>query len=377
MMTIKDLQPANDPRTPDSQQAAAESQEVLSLEELANRQQAAMAKLKESTSTFDNLLEETVVAVDETINQSKNLTNEIKDQAAEKAAAMLAEAKIQAQTIISEADKERRVQALEATGQVRDIIEAAKSSAGRAARPDWDKLPLLTGEIRAALEASIEQSLKSMLKDLQSLEQETNLSDGQEGPQAKAKNAAPYSAGLGHSENNTEPLHSNGFEAEMNDSTSTNTNPDVDDSQGDGDIESSSKEKQYGMAALRQSGAEGSNNLAMGPRLYLGEVILVIILKKVADQSTNHMTPDQISHQIKNTPGGSVIDSGMLGREYFIEARFQTTVSLHEVLNGVSDWEDFEHQSDKVKQYQKRAWAVDPLSPTNKSKDARRILVTL
>ena len=58
------------------------------------------------------------------------MTDEVKNQAAEKAAAVLEEAKAQAQEIISDADKERRSQAREAVMKVGELIEAARSSAG-------------------------------------------------------------------------------------------------------------------------------------------------------------------------------------------------------------------------------------------------------
>lgn len=127
---------------------------------------------------------------------------------------------------------------------------------------------------------------------------------------------------------------------------------------------------------------------------YEGRVILVIPLNKAflpkkaflrrlwtrqqknaLDQTTNHLT--RISRQIKNTPGGSVVHSGMLGNEYLIEAHFKTPVSLDAVLNGVSDWEDFEHQGQQVKNYQKRPWALFSPSCLKESKDTKHILVTL
>ena len=67
----------------------------------------------------------------------------------------------------------------------------------------------------------------------------------------------------------------------------------------------------------------------------------------------------------------------MLGKEFFIEAHFQTPVWLHEVLEGVSDWEDFEQQSDKVKEYQKRTCDAKPPACDIETKDGKRILVTL
>ena len=106
---------------------------------------------------------------------------------------------------------------------------------------------------------------------------------------------------------------------------------------------------------------------------YEGNVILVILLKKASDQRKIHMTPDQISRQIKNTQGGSVVSTSKLGKEYLIQAHFETPVSLNAVLDGVSDWEDFQHRGDQVKNYQKRALAVLPFRSSN----AKRILVTL
>ena len=405
-MTVKDLKPANDSGTPDSPETVAESQEAPSLEELANRQQAAMAKLGEITSALDTLLEETISAVDESVAQSKKKADEIKNQAAEKAAAVLAEAQARAQKIISAAESEGKTQAWEAT----DLIEEARSSAGRLAKPDLERLPSLTGEIRAALEASIEQSLKSVLKDLQDLEQETRLSEGPEGPQAKSIEAGQDFATPGHSENNSGLQHSNGFKLEIDDSASSSasgafaTKPDVDNPQIDGDKDSNNNGNRNDIDDIRQmspsaevidapeaghngdreipsqAGVDGSSDLAMKPGFYSGDITLVILLKKASDERTDHLTPEQISRQIKHTPGGSVVDSGMLGKEYFIKARFETLVSLDDVLDGVSDWEDFEHQSDKVKEYQNRAWAVGASTSSKESKefkDEKRILVTL
>ena len=105
---------------------------------------------------------------------------------------------------------------------------------------------------------------------------------------------------------------------------------------------------------------------------YQGNVNLLILLKKASDGRTIQITPDQLSRQIKNIPGGSVVNSGMQGKEYFIAAHFATPISLHKVLAEVAEWEDFADQSDKVKEYQKRAWAKD-----KGVKDALRILVTL
>ena len=173
-IAVTDLQPANDLWIPDSQEGVAGSEKALTLEELASRQQAAMAKLKETTSAFDNLLEETTTAVDESISESDMMADEVNSQAAEKAAAVLAEAQAQAKRIISEGARESR---MVAKRKVRDLIEAARYSAGRVARPDWEQQPLLTGEIWAALEASIGESFQSLLKHLQNLEEETNPKD--------------------------------------------------------------------------------------------------------------------------------------------------------------------------------------------------------
>ena len=390
IMTIKDLKPANDSKTPDSREAAADSQEALSLEELASRQQAAMANLKETTSAFDKLLKETISAVDECITQSKKINDEVKNQASEKAAAMLTEVQAEAETIISAADREGKTQAQAAMRKVGGLIEAARSSAGRVARPERGQLPLLTGEIWAALEASIEQSLLTVLNDLENLEQletrlleqETKLSAGQEGSQLKSNEADQDSARSGHSDNSTESRHSNGLKAEMDDSTSSSesgpaeTKPGVDDTQEDGDKEPSSQEN--GRDAFGRSLPPWDvGPVTLTPELFTGNVTLVILLKKPSDQSTNHRTPEQISSQINNTPGGSVVGSGMQGKEYFITAHFENPVSLHEVLDGVASWEDFEHKSDKVKEYQKRYGPHILPRLLKESKDAKRILVTL
>ena len=154
------------------------------------------------------------------------------------------------------------------------------------------------------------------------------------------------------------------------------TKPGVDDPQGDGDKEPGSTEN--GRDALgRTLPPWAIGPMTLTPRLYTGNVTLVILLKKPSDQSTNHRTPEELSSQINNTPGGSVVGSGMQGKEYFIKAHFENPVSLHEVLDGVSDWEDFEHQSDKVKEYQKRYGPHILPRILKESKDARRILVTL
>ena len=195
-MTIKDLKPANESGTPDSQEGVAESQKALSLEELADCQQVAMAKLKETTGAFDTLLQETIAAVDETIIESDKMAN---SQAAEIAAAVLAEAKAQAEKIISEAAREGRIVAKR---KVSDLIEAARSSAGRVARPDREQQPLLTGETWAALEASIGESFQSLLKDLQILDEET-IPEDQEQPQTtsiETRPDAPEADGNGEQE---------------------------------------------------------------------------------------------------------------------------------------------------------------------------------
>ena len=65
----------------------------------------AIATLTEATSALC-LLEETIRAVDESITQSKKMTDAVRNRAAEKAAAVLAEAQAQAEIIIIEADRE-------------------------------------------------------------------------------------------------------------------------------------------------------------------------------------------------------------------------------------------------------------------------------
>ena len=161
----------------------------MALEELASRQQAAMANLKQTASAFDTLLEETITAVDECITQSKKMTDEVKNQASEKAAAVLAEAQGQAQSMISAADREGKTQAQAAMRKIGGLIETARSSAGRIARPDWEQQPLLTGEIWAALQASTGVSFQSLLKDLQNLDEQTIPKDQE--PQTTSIEARP------------------------------------------------------------------------------------------------------------------------------------------------------------------------------------------
>ena len=43
----------------------------------------------------------------------------------------------------------------------------------------------------------------------------------------------------------------------------------------------------------------------------------------------------------------------------------------------LSEWEDFVDQSDKIKEYEQRVWAVDTSTPNKAPKDETRILVTL
>ena len=117
--------------------------------------------------------------------------------------------------------------------------------------------------------------------------------------------------------------------------------------------------------------------LFTGGHLYCGNVTMVILLNKASDENTYHLTPEQISRRILNTPGGSIVGSVMQSKQYSIKAHFETPVSFHDVLDGVPEWEDFEHQSEKVKEYQKQHGLR--LLPRNltESKNAIYILVTL
>ena len=364
-MTIKELKPANDSRTPDSREAAAESQEVLSLERLASRQQAAMAKLKETNSALDTLLEETTSTVDECIAQSKKMTDEVKSQASEKAAAMLAEAQDEAETIISAADREGKTQSRAAMRKVGGLIEAARSSASHVPRPEREQLPLMTGEIWAALEASIEQALQSVLNDLdnmeqletRSLEQEAKLSGGQGATKlALDDSRVDGDKEPGNKENALDALWQLGP-----------TVPAIDPREA-------GRNRHQEISA--QASVAGSDGLAMGGHIYSGNVTMVILLKN-ASETRYHLTPEQISHRIKNTPGGSVVGSVMQGKEYFIKAHFENPVSLYDLLDGVSEWEDFEHQSDKVKEYQKQHGSRLLPRHLKESKNAINSLVTL
>ena len=334
-MTLKESRPADDSSNNEPQESKPGSQKPLSLEELAARQQAAMAKLQETANAFDTLLEETISAVDESIRQSQAMAEEIKNQSAEKAAALLAEAKARAQEIISQADIEGRTHSRMAKHKVEELIEAARSSAGKVAKQDSEQLPALTGEIWAALESSIEQSLQSLLNDLENLKQETTLLEDRETPM-------PKSMAAGFDQPEPEPIEEP--EPEHNSEPETPA----------------------------EATAEVSNRQTQAPGAYRGNVNLLILLKKASDQRTILITPDQLSRQIKNTPGGSVVNAGMQGKEYFIAAQFAVPVSMDQVLAGVTEWEDFTSQSDKVKEYQKRAYALEKWS-----KDAARILVTL
>ncbi len=326
-MTIKELSPTYGSGTLDPQEAQEESQKPLSLKDLANRQQAAMSKLTETTSAFDALLEETITAVDERVSQSQALAEEAKIQAAEKAAAVLSEAEARAQEIISGADREGRTQSETAMTKVGELIEAARSSAGRVATPDSEQVSSLTGEIWTALEASIEQSLQSVLMDLENLEQRSIVAKVPQNAQG-----APV-----------EP----GSEAA--------------DSERNGEWE---------IPAEGMDG--GADDGPLEPGVYVGTVNLVILLKKASDKRIIHVTPEQICRQIKNTTGGSVLKSGIQGKDYFIAVNFETPIVLDQALAGVAEWEDFKDQSDKVKEYQQRAWSVD-----QGPEDAERILVTL
>jgi len=323
-MTIKELSPTNGAGTLDPQGAEEESQTPLSLEDLANRQQAAMAKLTETTSAFDALLEETITAVDERVSQSQALADEAKNQAAEQAAAVLAEAEARAQEIILGANREGRTQSETAMTKVGELIEAARFSAGRVATPDSEQVSSFTGEIWTALEASIEQSLQTVLQDLENLEQRSVSANVREESQG-----AP--------------------------------GPDSDVAE---------RKSEWEIPAEATDG--GADDQTLEPGAYIGNVTLVILLKKASDNRIIHITPEQICRQIKNTPGGSVVKSGIQGKDYFIAVHFETPIMLDQVLAGVAEWEDFKNQSDKVKEYEQRAWSVD-----QGPEDAERVLVTL
>ena len=348
-MTVKEFRPASDSGTPDPQRPDTGISKPLSLEELASRQQDALAKLQDTTSELDALLEKTISGVDESISQSKALAEEVKKRAVEKSSTVLADAQAHAEQIISDADSEGIIQSRMAMTKVDQLIEGARSSAGRVANPDPEQLPALTGEIWAALEASIEVSFQSLMQDLEILEQETTLSKGQQ-----ALEEAPEASGP-----ETQEFERNG-EPE-------------DPAEIAGDVSAvhaldDAEDVAVGEGVAVAEDVDG----ALDHAKYQGNVNLLILLKKASDGRVVHITPDQLSRQIKNIPGGSVVNSGMQGKEYFIAAHFATPVSLHKVLAEVAEWEDFADQSDKVQEYQKRAWAKD-----KGHKDALRILVTL
>ncbi len=176
-MTVKDFNPASESGTSQPPGAAANSETPVSLEELLNRQKAAMVHLSEANSAFDSILEETIGAVDQSMTEWKKVADEVKSQAASKAVAVMAEGQAQAKTIMIEAESDGNNAAMT---KVNDLIEDARSTAGRIARPDHEESPSLTEEIWAALEASIEPYLHTLLDDLGNLEQETKESNEQE-----------------------------------------------------------------------------------------------------------------------------------------------------------------------------------------------------
>ena len=183
-MTTKELPPANDSGTPNSQNAPDETRKVLSLDDLANRQQAAIVTLKETTGELDSIIEKTVSAVDEIVAHSKETVEEIKNRAAERADAVVEEATAQAQKIISDADMERRSQARDAVSKASRAIEGVRKlgelvEAGRISAAKQSKL---YRENRAALEAPIDDLLQSVLKVLQKLEKKAKIFDGSSRP---------------------------------------------------------------------------------------------------------------------------------------------------------------------------------------------------
>jgi len=325
------------------------------LEELASRQQDALAKLQDTTSELDALLEKTISGVDESISQSKALAEEVKKRAVEKSSTVLADAQAHAEQIISDADSEGIIQSRMAMTKVDQLIEGARSSAGRVANPDPEQLPALTGEIWAALEASIEVSFQSLMQDLEILEQETTLSKGQQALEEAPEASGPETQEFERNGEPEDPAEIAGDVSEVHA---------VDDAEDVAVAE--------GVAVVGDVAVAEDVDGAVDHAKYQGNVNLLILLKKASDGRVVHITPDQLSRQIKNIPGGSVVNSGMQGKEYFIAAHFATPVSLHKVLAEVAEWEDFADQSDKVQEYQKRAWAKD-----KGHKDALRILVTL
>ena len=207
-MTTKELQPANDSGTPNSQKAAAEAPEVLSLDELANRQQAAMVTLKETNAQLDTLIEKTAGSFDEIVAHSKEMNDEVQNRASEQAGAGLEEAKAQAQKIISDADMEKRSLARDAVSKASRAIEGVRKLGElvEAGRISAAKQSQLYRENRSAFEAPIDDLLQTVLKVLQKLEQEAKLLEGPEGPRVESTEAKPDSATFGHSEKDTESL---------------------------------------------------------------------------------------------------------------------------------------------------------------------------
>ena len=103
-MTVQDFNPASESGEPQAQGAAANSETPLSLEELLNRQKAAMVHLSEANSAFDRILEDTIGAVDQSMTEWKKVADEVKSQAASQAVAVMAEGQAQAKTIMIEAE---------------------------------------------------------------------------------------------------------------------------------------------------------------------------------------------------------------------------------------------------------------------------------
>ena len=179
-MSAKEFDPASYSETHSPPDVEGGTQDPLYLDELSRRQQAAIAKLTETTGAFDTLLEETITSVDESMTESDKINVERKDQAAEQAAAIIAEAQVRAQETISKAEADGKAQSQMALTKVGELIEEARSSAGQAAKSCSDQKSTLTEEIWTALEASIGQSLQSLLKELEILAQETTSSADRE-----------------------------------------------------------------------------------------------------------------------------------------------------------------------------------------------------
>ena len=150
-MTVKEFKPASDSGTSDAQGSDTGISKPLSLEELASRQQDALAKLQDTTSELDTLLEKTIGAVDESISQSKALAEDVKKRATEKSSTVLADAQAQAEQIISDAESAGLIQSRMAMTKVGQLIEATGRWSLTSVRQATVALPGYSTQVEADL----------------------------------------------------------------------------------------------------------------------------------------------------------------------------------------------------------------------------------